>query len=104
MRSISARVHRTSPYATFITSMRLLSDVDWPEFFESVSLVDELLRSNSGFASMDFASRDLYRAAIEPIGARLEAHRARHCARSSIGGRWGDRERGACRGHWGSAT
>src|SRR5580692_2382064 len=32
-----------------ITSMRLLSDVDWPEFFESVSLVDELLRSKSGF-------------------------------------------------------
>jgi cyclic beta-1,2-glucan synthetase len=56
-----------------ITSMRLLSDVDWPEFFESVSLVDELLRSNSGFASMDFASRDLYRAAIEQLarGSKL---------------------------------
>ena len=50
-----------------ITSMRLLSDVDWPEFFESVSLVDELLRSNSGFAAMDFASRDLYRRAIEQL-------------------------------------
>src|SRR5580704_1507680 len=50
-----------------ITSMRLLSDVDWPEFFESVSLVDELLRSESGFAEMDFASRDLYRRAIEQL-------------------------------------
>ena len=50
-----------------ITSMRLLSDVDWPEFFESVSLVDELLRSQSGFAAMDFASRDLYRRAIEQL-------------------------------------
>ena len=50
-----------------ITSMRLLSDVDWPEFFESVSLVDEVLRSGSGFASMDFASRDLYRRAIEQL-------------------------------------
>jgi cyclic beta-1,2-glucan synthetase len=50
-----------------ITSMRLLSDVDWPEFFESVSLVDELLRSESGFAAMDFASRDLYRRAIERL-------------------------------------
>ncbi len=48
-----------------ITSMRLLSDVDWPEFFESVSLVDELLRSGSDFAAMDFATRDLYRRAIE---------------------------------------
>jgi cyclic beta-1,2-glucan synthetase len=50
-----------------ITSMRLLSDVDWPEFFESVSLVDELLRSESDFAAMDFASRDLYRLAIEQL-------------------------------------
>ncbi len=50
-----------------ITSMRLLSDVDWPEFFESVSLVDELLRSHSDFAAMDFASRDLYRRAIERL-------------------------------------
>ena len=50
-----------------ITSMRLLTDVDWPEFFESVSLVDEVLRSRSGFAAMDFASRDLYRRAIEQL-------------------------------------
>jgi cyclic beta-1,2-glucan synthetase len=50
-----------------ITSMRLLSDVDWSEFFESVSLVDELLRSQSGFAAMDFASRDLYRRSIEQL-------------------------------------
>ena len=48
-----------------ITSMRLLSDVDWPEFFESVSLVDEVLRSGSDFAAMDFPTRDLYRRAIE---------------------------------------
>jgi cyclic beta-1,2-glucan synthetase len=48
-----------------ITSMRLLSDVDWPEFFESVSLVDDLLRSGSDFAALDFPTRDLYRRAIE---------------------------------------
>jgi cyclic beta-1,2-glucan synthetase len=50
-----------------ITSMRFLSDVDWPEFFESVSLVDELLRSESGFAAMEFTSRDMYRRAIEQL-------------------------------------
>jgi len=50
-----------------ITSMRLLSDVDWPEFFESVSLVDEALRAGSDFAAMDFPSRDLYRRAIEQL-------------------------------------
>jgi cyclic beta-1,2-glucan synthetase len=50
-----------------ITSIRMLTDVDWPAFFESVSLVDDLLRSASGFAAMDFASRDRYRRAIERL-------------------------------------
>ncbi|GAC1451462.1 MAG: glucoamylase family protein [Steroidobacteraceae bacterium] len=56
-----------------ITSMRLLSDVDWAPFFESVSLVDELLRSGSDFAAADFPTRDLYRRAIERLarGSRL---------------------------------
>jgi cyclic beta-1,2-glucan synthetase len=48
-----------------ITSMRLVSTIDWPEFFESVSLVDAALRENSDFAEMDFPTRDLYRRAIE---------------------------------------
>jgi cyclic beta-1,2-glucan synthetase len=51
-----------------ITSMRLMSDVDWAEFFESVSLVDEVLNSSSEFAAMDFATRNLYRTAIEELG------------------------------------
>ena len=51
-----------------ITSMRLMSDVDWAEFFESVSLVDELLNSSSDFGAMDFATRNLYRTAIEELG------------------------------------
>ena len=69
-----------------ITSMRLLSDVDWPEFFESVSLVDDLLRSKSGFAAMDFASRDLYRRAIEQLarGSR-KTELAIACAALSAG-------------------
>ena len=50
-----------------ITSMRLISDVDWAEFFESVSLVDEVLRAGSDFAAMDFATRDRYRTAIEEL-------------------------------------
>src|SRR6201999_3312428 len=51
-----------------ITSMRLMSDVDWAEFFESVSLVDEALNQSSGFEAMDFATRNLYRSAIEKLG------------------------------------
>ena len=50
-----------------ITSMRLISDIDWTELFESVSLVDERLRVGSAFASMDFSTRDLYRSAIEQL-------------------------------------
>ena len=50
-----------------ITSMRLISDVDWAEFFESVSLVDDVLRSGSNFAQLDFATRNLYRGAIEKL-------------------------------------
>src|SRR6185503_2299014 len=50
-----------------ITSMRLVSDVDWAAFFESVSPVDLMLRAQSPFADMDFATRNLYRNAIEQI-------------------------------------
>ena len=50
-----------------ITSMRLLSAFDWAEFFESVSLVDAMLRDGSGFAAMDFPTRDRYRHAIEEL-------------------------------------
>ena len=50
-----------------ITSMRLISDLDWAELFENVSLVDETLRSGSDFAGMDFPTRNLYRSAIEEL-------------------------------------
>jgi len=50
-----------------ITSMRRVSDVDWAELVESVSLIDDALRPASGFAEMDFATRDLYRGAIEEL-------------------------------------
>ncbi|PLP98020.1 GH36-type glycosyl hydrolase domain-containing protein [Cupriavidus pauculus] len=50
-----------------ITSMRLISDIDWAEWFESVSLVDARLRAGSAFAKMDFPTRNLYRSAIEQL-------------------------------------
>ena len=50
-----------------ITSMRLISELDWREFFESVSLVDEAVRAGSDFAGMDFPTRDRYRRAIEEL-------------------------------------
>ena len=51
-----------------ITSLRLISDFDWASWFENVSLVDERLRAASDFAAMDFATRNLYRSAIEQLG------------------------------------
>ena len=50
-----------------ITSMRLVSTIDWPEFVESVSQVDATLRADSRFWEMDFPTRDLYRRAIEEL-------------------------------------
>jgi cyclic beta-1,2-glucan synthetase len=57
-----------------ITSMRLVSDVDWAKLFEAVSPVDDILRAGSDFAAMDFATRNLYRTAIEQMarGSRLD--------------------------------
>ena len=51
-----------------ITSMRLISDVDWAKLFEAVSPVDDVLRADSDFAALDVATRNLYRTAIEQMG------------------------------------
>ncbi len=50
-----------------VTSMRIISELDWAEFFESVSLVDAKLQQGSDFAAMDFATRNSYRTAIEDL-------------------------------------
>src|SRR6185437_1458375 len=50
-----------------VTSMRLVSSLDWAQFFEEVAVVDEVLRAESAFGSMDFTTRDLYRHAIEEL-------------------------------------
>lgn len=57
-----------------ITSMRLLSTLDWQAFFESVSLVDPLLSGDpaDAYAKMEFSSRDRYRHVVERISKRTE--------------------------------
>src|SRR5215510_10569941 len=57
-----------------ITSMRLLSTLDWKDFFETVSLIDpELAKDPAGvYSRMDFATRDRYRHAIERISKRTK--------------------------------
>src|SRR5207253_944552 len=52
-----------------ITSMRLLSTLDWKDFFEKVSRIDPELAKDPAavYARMDFATRDRYRHVIERI-------------------------------------
>ncbi len=50
-----------------ILSMSLISALDWAEFFETVSLVDEVLRAGPNYAAVDFATRDAYRHAVEEL-------------------------------------
>ena len=67
-----------------ITSMRLISDVDWSELFERISLVDEVFSgSASSYREMDFTTRNLYRAAIEYL-ARNSVHSELDIARRAV--------------------
>ncbi len=66
-----------------ITSMRLVSDVDWTELVERISLVDEILAGGSDFTDMDFATRNLYRNAIEVL-ARGSDHTEIDIARGAV--------------------
>jgi cyclic beta-1,2-glucan synthetase len=52
-----------------ISSMRLISNIDWHDFFEAVSLVDPILRTDplESYSLMDRATRDSYRKVIERI-------------------------------------
>ncbi len=66
-----------------ITSMRWMSSIDWLDFFESVSLVDEALAAAPGFAAMDFATRNEYRTQIEQLSRRSK-HAELEVAREAI--------------------
>ena len=65
-----------------ITSMRLISDMDWSKLFERVSLVDERLRAASAFSAMDFPTRNLYRSAIEQLSRGSSRGSSRSSPRS----------------------
>ena len=58
-----------------ITSMRLLSTLDWRDFFESVSLIEPLLAQDpaGAYSQMEFATRDRYRHVIERISKRTRS-------------------------------
>ena len=55
-----------------IGSLRLLGGMDWREFVESMSIVEQILRQDPSriYGKMDFSTRDRYRHAIEKITKR----------------------------------
>ena len=57
--------------ANVLTSLRLCSTLNWSDYFESVSLVEQVLqRDPSGvYGAMDFLSRDRQRQAVEELAA-----------------------------------
>nr|WP_202416964.1 glucoamylase family protein [Duganella qianjiadongensis] len=58
--------------ANSIGSLRFLGTMDWQEFVETMSVVEQTLRQDPAgvYAQMAFATRDLYRHAIEKIARR----------------------------------
>ncbi|MFT9222219.1 hypothetical protein [Gluconobacter oxydans] len=50
-----------------ITSMRLITTLDWSSIFENISAVSQILYRHAGFSDMDPATRNLYSKAIEVL-------------------------------------
>ena len=88
-----------------IGSLRFLGAMDWREFVETMSVVEQTLREDPGgvYGRMDFATRDRYRHVVEKIAksSRLsESEVARKAIRLAQRGRGQGRRRrssGACR-------
>ena len=83
-----------------VTSMRLVSEMDWADFFEEVSLVDARLRVNATYADMDFATRNRYRTEIEILarGSKLTENAVTEICLALAADSDSDTSRDA--GHW----
>src|SRR6185295_1792339 len=57
--------------ANALTSLRLTSTLNWSDYFESVSLVEQVLQRDpaGAYGAMDFLSRDRLRQAVEELAA-----------------------------------
>ena len=88
-----------------IGSLRFLGAMDWREFVETMSVVEQTLREDPGgvYGRMDFATRDRYRHVVEKIAKSSRSVRERGGAQGDpAGARGRGRERrrrssGACR-------
>lgn len=57
-----------------ITGLKLVSDLDWADMFESLSQVESIMRRDPGniYPMMDFESRDYYRHEIEKLARTFD--------------------------------
>jgi cyclic beta-1,2-glucan synthetase len=62
-----AQARATLTLRNVFRSLQLLSDLNWEEWVETVSLLESELRSNPGYVALDFATRNLYRSSIERL-------------------------------------
>ncbi|MFZ2106945.1 MAG: glucoamylase family protein, partial [Roseiarcus sp.] len=81
-------VHRSQGAANvtvrnIVTSLRVIVEVDWKELFERYCLVDGALAKRGAFSQMDFATRTLYRSAVEEL-ARGSLHDELDIARLAV--------------------
>jgi cyclic beta-1,2-glucan synthetase len=68
VRDVHRRQGATNVFVrNIITSLRLISEVDWKQLFERLSAVDAIFAADSDFKTMDFPTRTLYRRAIEDL-------------------------------------
>ncbi len=61
------QVSATVSVKNIITSLRLISEVDWLILFERMSPVDDVLSAGTQFQAMDIPTRNAYRTAVEEL-------------------------------------
>ena len=79
-----------------IGSLRYLSAMDWREFVETMSVVEQALREDPSrvYPRMDFATRDRYRHAVESLARRCAISEAQTARQAVALARTGAAEHG----------
>lgn len=65
---------KPASWPVLIASLRRLGEASWNDFFESVDVVDRVLRTDpaSAYAAMDYESRNMYRTAVARLAGGSE--------------------------------
>jgi len=80
-----------------ISSLRFLSAMDWKEFVETLSLVEDTLRSDPAgvYSKMDFSTRDRYRHGVESLARHSQLSEAEVARRANQLAAEGARQKGS---------